>query len=74
MMLIFCLSEEMSPHFKLHMESFSYFVRWFYFLALTFYQVNKNSRPKADLKMLRLLAGTAILKHVLFVTQTNRGL
>ena len=28
--------EEMSPQFKLHMETSSRFVRWFYFLILTF--------------------------------------
>ena len=32
----------MSPHLKLHMETFSYFLRWVYFLILTFYQGNKT--------------------------------
>ena len=36
----FFLSEKMSPHFKLHMETCSHFVRWVYFLILTFYHVN----------------------------------
>ena len=46
MTFLLCQSEEMSPHFKLHMEKFSYFARWFYFLMVTFYQVNKTEQQK----------------------------
>ena len=42
----FFLPEEMSPHFKVHMETFSYFVKWVYFLTLTFYQVNRTGDQK----------------------------
>ena len=42
MTFLLCPSEEMSPQFKLHIETFSYFVKWFHFLMLTFYQVNKT--------------------------------
>ena len=32
--------------FKLNMETFSYFVRWFLSLILSFYQVNKTGHQK----------------------------
>ena len=35
-MFLLCPYEEMSSHSKLHMENFPNFVRWFYFLILTF--------------------------------------
>ena len=34
--LLLCPYEEMFSHFKLHMGTFSYFAKWFYFLTLTF--------------------------------------
>ena len=35
-MFVLCLYEKMYSHFKLRMETFSYSVRWFYILILTF--------------------------------------
>ena len=49
---LLCPFEEISPHFKLHIENFSCFVRWFDFLILTFYQGNKTTR-KVDPQMLK---------------------
>ena len=46
MMYLLCPSEKMAPHFKQHMETFSYFVRWVQCLILTFYQVNKTGDKK----------------------------
>ena len=68
-----CPSEEMPSHFKLHMETFSYFVKWFYFL-INFLINKQNKTPKIDPKMLKQYAGIAILRHVLSFTQTNRAL
>ena len=41
----------MTPHFKLHMETFSYFVKWFYFL-INFLKNKQNKTPIIDPKML----------------------
>ena len=37
-----CRFEEISPDFQLYMETFSYFIRWFLFLILTFYKETKQ--------------------------------
>ena len=43
---LLCPYQVMSPHFKLHKETFSYFFRWFCFLILPLYQVNKTGYQK----------------------------
>ena len=49
-LFLLCLYEEMLLHLKLHMKTFSYFGRWFYFLILTFYIIKQNKSPKIDPK------------------------
>ena len=53
LVFLLCPPEEMSPYYKLHIENLSYFVRWVYFLILTFCQVNKTGDTKTDLKLLK---------------------
>ena len=71
---LLCPNEEISPFFRLHMETFSYFLRWFYILILTFFQVCKQNRsPKNDPQMLKQRAGIVILRHVPSFTQQIRA-
>ena len=49
---LLCPSEEMPPHLKLHTETFSYFVKWFYFL-INVLRSKQNKTPKIDPKMLK---------------------
>ena len=63
--IVLCPCEEMYSHFKLHNESFSYFVRWFYMLILTFLTSKQNNILKTAPKMLKHEAGTGILRHIL---------
>ena len=51
----------MSSHFKLHMETFSYFFGWFYVLVTNFLISRQNKRPKINPKMWKQWAGIAIL-------------
>ena len=70
---LLCPCLEMSLHFKLHMETFSCFARWFYFL-INFLISKQNKTPTIDPKMVKQQAGIATFRHTLSFTQTNRGL
>ena len=68
---LLCPYEEMSSHFKLHMETPSYLS----LLPNTNFLSSKQSRtPKIERQMSKQLIGIAILRYVLSFTQTNRAL
>ena len=64
--------EEMSPHFKLHVETFSYF-QIVLVSNINFLSNKQNRKPKFDPQMLKQYASIAIvlLGHVPSFTQTG---
>ena len=59
--LFFFLFEEMSPLFKLHMKTFSYFYKMGLLLNIKFLSSKQNSRPNIDPKMLKQEAEMSIV-------------